>query len=174
MEQVVRLISRAWLPRRSPQQPGQVHQWPLVHWLPRGRLLAGGIAVVWVLSLFLAAWIVSGWFWDRAAPAVASLPTAPLTDPVVAAQAIAAKHLMGEAKAQSGGADAPRPKSYRLLGLMTASDKLPGFAILLANGKESLVVVEGDEIVPGLTLLKVLPDKVVIGREGSTETIALD
>lgn len=81
---------------------------------------------------------------------------------------------MGESKGQSGSMDAPRPKSYRLLGLMTASDKLPGFAILSANGTESLAIVEGDEIVPGLTLLKVLPNQVVIGREGSTESIALD
>jgi hypothetical protein len=135
--------------------------------------LAGVTVVVWVLSVLLAAWIVSGWFWDRAAPAVASLPTAQLTDPTVAVGAVAARHLMGEANFQSESADS-RPQSYRLLGLMTASDKLPGFAILVERGKESMVVVEGGEIVPGLTLLKVLPDHVVIGRDGSTENIALD
>jgi general secretion pathway protein C len=136
----------------------------------------GGMAVVvgvsWLSSLTLAAWIASGWFWDRAAPAIVQLPTTSLVDPVAASQAIASRHLMGVATVQSTGSEGNN--SYRLLGLMTSSPGAPGFAILAEGGKGSLVVVEGEEIAPGLKLMKILPDQVVVGRDGNTEGISLD
>jgi type II secretory pathway component PulC len=125
------------------------------------------------LVLAFAAWVVSGWFWDRAAPGTVYFSTVLETDPVVMAQSVAAKHLMGVHKGQAEGQDIARRGSFRLLGLMTASDRWPGFAILSQDGKESLVVTEGEEIVPGVSLIKVMSDQVVIRRDERTESIAL-
>lgn len=172
MKQVVWQIPRAWLFRRNPQLQARLRKWSLTDLFSRPQLSVVGTALVWGVSLLLVAWIVSGWIWGQAAPSIASLPTMSLTDPVAASQAVAARHLMGERTTAQAGTE-QHGGSYRLLGLMTASKGVPGFAIL-ANGKESLVVVEGEEIVPGLTLLEVLPDQVVIGREGHTESITLD
>jgi hypothetical protein len=174
MKQVVWQIPRAWLFRRNPQLQARLHKWSLTDLFSRPQLSVVGTALVWSGSLLLVAWIVSGWIWDQAAPSVASLPTTSPIDPVAASQGIAARHLMGERTTAQTGTDEQHRGAYRLLGLMTASRGLPGFAILVNGGKESLVVVEGEEIVPGLTLLEVLPDQVVIGREGQTETITLD
>jgi hypothetical protein len=136
------------------------------------QLPVTGTVVIWSCSLALAAWVASGWFWNRAAPAIVQLPTTSLVDPVAASQAIASRHLMGVATVQATGSEGQN--SYHLLGLMTSSPGAPGFAILADSGKGTLVVVEGDEIVPGLELIKILPDKVVVGRDGNTESISLD
>lgn len=135
---------------------------------------ASAAAVAWALALAFAAWVVSGWFWDRAAPAAAYFQTVLETDPVAVAHAVAAKHLMGVPKAQPEEKSAGSRGPFRLLGLMTASDRWPGFAILSQHDKESLVVMEGEEILPGVSLLKVMPDQVVIGRDGTTESLLLN
>lgn len=135
---------------------------------------ASATAVAWALALAFAAWVVSGWFWDRAAPAAEYFQTVVETDPVAVAQAVAAKHLMGVPKVQTEDKSAGGRGSFRLLGLMTASDRWPGFAILSQHDKESLVVMEGEEVLPGVTLLKVMSDQVIIERNGTKESLPLN
>jgi hypothetical protein len=142
-------------------------------WLLR-RWPAIATGSVWGISFLLAAWIVSGWLWDRIAPAALYFSPVLETDPVAAAHSVAARHLLGVPNTQSTSGDTPGRTSFRLLGLMTASGRWPGFAILSQGGKESLVVMEGEEIVPGVSLLKVLSDQAVIGRDGSTESLTLN
>jgi general secretion pathway protein C len=172
MKQAVWRMLQAWRPGGNHALPIQTGKGRLSGLLDNPQLPIVGTVVIWGCSLALAAWIASGWFWDRAAPAIVQLPTTSLVDPVAASQAIASRHLMGVATVQATGSEGNN--SYRLLGLMTSSPGEPGFAILAEGGKGALVVVEGEEIVPGLKLIRILPDQVVVGRDGNTESISLD
>lgn len=173
MKKSVRPISDLFVRRWLPENSGRLRSSALVEKVWR-QWPALATTSAWGVSIFLAAWIVSGWFWDRIAPAPAFLPMVTETDPVAAASSVAMKHLMGVPKSQPASSDAPRRSSFRLLGLMTASSRWPGFAILSQNDREPLVVVEGEEIVPGVSLLQIMSDQVVIGRDGNKESLGLN
>lgn len=170
MKNVVRLISSSF--SRKTQAPRSREVLSFAERLSR-RVPAAVSALAWAGALVFSAWVASGWIWNRAAPEAVHYSAATETDPLVVAQAVAARHLMGATGPQSDDKAAGRQGSFRLLGLMTASDRWPGFAILSQDGKESLVVTEGEEIVPGASLAKVLGDRVLIRRDGTTETLLL-
>jgi hypothetical protein len=138
----------------------------------RRRMQATLIQVAaWCVSMVVIAWVVSGWFWDIMAPR--SSPTAVPSmnsDPQAVARAVATRHLFGQTG--SGRADAPAPGArYRVIGLMTASHDSPGVAILDKDGARPKVALEGDEIEPGVTLVKVLPGQARLLVDGRSETI---
>jgi general secretion pathway protein C len=147
---------------------------PLIRFLRERGLPSFVTAAVWFSSLFIVAWIISGWFWDRAAPRAVTLPTTHVSDSLEAAQMIAARHLMGEARnTPAGSVAAPRSTQFRLLGAMTAGGRHPGFAILAADGEQAVAVFEGDEVAPGVTLSKVLPESVLMRYGSRTETLGM-
>lgn len=125
------------------------------------------------MSLLIATWLISGWFWDQAAPAAIALPKARLSDPLEATQSIAARQLMGSTQKTSDSAPPPRLAQYRLLGAMTSAGRTRGFAIVAEEGKAAVAVLEGDDVAPGIKLAKVLAEQVQLRYEGRTETLAL-
>ncbi len=172
MKSVVRLISSSFSRKMRVPRPQGAGGASFAERISR-HLPAVASVLAWAGALAFSAWVASGWIWNRAAPGVVHYSTAMEIDPLVVAQAVAARHLMGVSGTQADDKNAGRQGSFRLLGLMTASDRWPGFAILSQDGKESLVVTEGEEIVPGASLAKVMGDRVLIRRDGATETLML-
>jgi hypothetical protein len=129
----------------------------------------------WLIALLIVGWVLASWFWQLAAPESAPISAAaPLADYPAAARAIAARHLFG--KPSSGGDDPDGDRSalkFRLLGAMTASPEMAGFAILAEEGKPPLAALEGETFQPGVTLLEVLPGQVRLKIEDRVESIEM-
>lgn len=122
--------------------------------------LAGAAAV--------ALWLASGWAWTLFGerPAPPPLPQTP--GAAEAARTVGSAHLFG-----TPASAAVPAVSYRLLGVAANSRAVPGFAILVEEGKPPMPVVEGTEIEPGVVLRRVLPDRVEIDRGGSVAVVRL-
>lgn len=129
-------------------------------------------SVAWLLATMIVGWIVTGWFWQIAAPDVAPrIDAAPLRDHQTAANAIASRHLFGRASSAGDGVGgASGGVNLRLLGAMTSSPEAMGFAILAEEGKPSVAAIEGETFMPGVTLVKILPGKVRV-KIGDREEI---
>jgi len=140
----------------------------------RLHLPAFSVVIIWLGVLLVLTWLSAEWFWRANAPAPAVLPTQTVSDPLLAAQAIASRHLMGESLQAKAGTTSQASAQFQLTGAMTASKGRPGFAIVAEEGKTPVPVVEGEELVPGVTLSKVFANKVEISRQGRTETIEIN
>lgn len=140
----------------------------------RLHLPAFSVVVIWLGALFVLTWLSAEWFWRANAPDPVVLPTQIVSDPLLAAQSIVSRHLMGESQQGFAGSGAPANSQFQLTGAMTASKGRPGFAIISEDGKLPLSVVEGEELAPGITLSKVFANKVEIVRQGRTETLEIN
>jgi general secretion pathway protein C len=139
-----------------------------------GYLPELSVAAVWLTALFVLTWLSAQWFWRANAPAPVALPTQSVSDPLLAAQAIASRHLMGESQLAKPGIATQANSQFQLVGSMTASKGRKGFAVIAEDGKLPVSVVEGEELSPGITLSKVFPNKVEITRQGRIETIEIN
>ncbi|HEX5127908.1 MAG TPA: type II secretion system protein N [Rhodocyclaceae bacterium] len=130
-------------------------------------------SLAWLLALALSAWIAAGWYWRIAGTRPERSQYAALTDPLAAAREVSSHHLFGTST--QSGADSPVASvgQFRLLGVAANSGKSPGFAVLQEAGLPSISVVEGEDIAPGVKLLKVLPQSVELSRNGARETLRL-
>jgi general secretion pathway protein C len=136
--------------------------------LPELSVVAG-----WIAALGLAAWLAAGWFWRFTAPEPVALVTQQITDPQAAARSVTQRHLFGDGGTTPGSAAPPPARSFALVGAMTANRRQPGFAVLAETGKPAVSVFEGEEVAPGIRLEKVLADKVIIVRNGRSESLEL-
>jgi hypothetical protein len=127
----------------------------------------------WFVAMLVVGWVLASWFWQIASPDAA--PTArvvPLLDHQAAAKLVASRHLFGRASSAGDESDADRATvDFRLMGAMTASPEVAGFAILSESGKPSVAVLEGETFLPGVTLLEVLPRQVRLKIGERVETI---
>ena len=141
------------------------------------RILTQSVpALAWFGVLILGAWLAAGWYWRLAAPAVSGAMHMPLADAAKAGTEIVSRHLFGALqtnKPQSGEAPVAS-HAIRIVGVMTGSGHSPGFAVIQDEGKSNRAVIEGEEIVAGIKLERVLPQGVEISRNGQRETLALD
>ena len=126
--------------------------------------LAVTLAALTFLGVVLAYW---SWVWF----APSAVPRAPAAVQL-AGRASAAGGLFGVAQ-QGSGAAADGSGSLLLMGVMAAADGEVGQAVLRLDGKRSLAVLEGEDIVPGLRLTEVHVDHIVLERNGVRETLAL-
>ncbi len=171
--EVVAVEDRTWIfntPIEMLAQP-QFLQFVMADRRRVGVILVRSIA--WLVAALTVAWVISGWFWDIAAPDPVPKSVAVTNmEHQAAAQAIATRHLLG--LASSGGDDARADGNsvhLELMGAMTASPKAAGFAILSENGKPSVAAVEGETFMPGVTLVEVLPNQVRLRIGERIETI---
>ena len=140
----------------------------------RLHLPAFSVVVIWLVALFVLTWLSAEWFWRANAPDPVVLPTQIVSDPLLAAQSIISRHLMGETQQVTAGSGAPANSQFQLTGAMTASKGRAGFAVISEDGKSPLSVVEGEEFAPGITLTKVFANKVEIRRQGRTEVLEIN
>jgi general secretion pathway protein C len=124
------------------------------------------IAAIAVLGMVLAYWT---WAFFSPHSEARSQPAQTATSAGNGVEA--ANRLFGNALQGSGGA-AAIGISYRLLGVVAAPGTRSGYAVLRLDGKRTVAVREGGEIEPGVRILEVHPDHVVLERNGQRETLA--
>jgi general secretion pathway protein C len=117
-------------------------------------------------ALALLGVVLAYWSWVWLAPAAAARAPAA---PYIASTATSADGLFGSARQGSGAAASG---SIRLLGVAAASVEGRGRAVLRLDGKKTVSVLQGEEIEPGLRLVEVHVDHVVVERNGAREVLA--
>lgn len=134
-----------------------------------------GPVLAWAAALSVTAWVGADLFWRFSAPRPPALPVASPSDPQLAAQAIASRHLMGNAATRPGtaGPAVAAPGRYALQAVVTGSGGRPGWAVLTIDGGPQQGIVEGQELHPGVRLARVLADSIQITAGGGTQTVRL-
>jgi general secretion pathway protein C len=131
----------------------------------------GKLATIAIIALL--AWTGARIFWSFTAPATSEPAIAVDTDPSRVAQAIAARHLFGDAVAL-GAAVVVVETTIKLDGVVapTRPGQI-GIAIVSSQGKPAVAVRVGEEIMPGVTLHRVLARSVEIERGGQIQRLTL-
>ena len=114
----------------------------------------------------LLAVVLAYWSWVWLAPAAAARAPA-VADSATGVSAATA--LFGSAKQ---GAGAAASSSIRLVGVVAASGKRRGHAVLRLDAKKTVAVLEGEDIEPGLRLAEVHVDHIVLERNGARDILA--
>jgi len=121
------------------------------------------LAAVVLLGVVLAYWT---WVWLAPRPE----PRAQLlADPI--GRVASANNLFGSAQRDRNIA-APTGIAIRLLGVAAASGGRRGYAVVQLEAKQILAVHEGEDIAPGIRLVEVHTDHVILERNGTRETLA--
>jgi general secretion pathway protein C len=122
---------------------------------------AGHLATL--AALVLLAVVLAYWTWVWLAPPPAPRAPAAMQS---AERASAAGSLFGAATQGAGGA------AIRLMGVVAAAAEQRGHAVLQLDGKQSVAVLQGEDVAPGLRLAEVHVDHIVLERNGVRETLA--
>lgn len=140
---------------------------------PRAIPWLGKLATIAIIALL--AWLGARLFWALTAPTAPEPAIVVDTDPASVAQTIAALHLFGEAPAQgTAGAVASRSADIKLHGVVAPGKRgHTAIAIFSSKGRPAVAVRVGEEIVPGVTLQRVLPRSVEIDQGGQVLTLTL-
>lgn len=83
----------------------------------------------------------------------------------------AANRLFGSV-AQGSGGDGAGVSGIALLGVVAAPGTQSGYAVMRLDAKRTVAVREGEEIEPGVRVIEVHADRVVLERSGQRETLA--
>ena len=127
-----------------------------MHWQKAGQLAT--LAALVLIAVLLAYWT---WAWLAPAPA----PRAPAAVQP-ANRASAAGGLFGAATQGAGSG------AIRLMGVVAAAGEQRGHAVLRLDAKQSVAVLQGEDVAPGLRLAEVHVDHIVLERNGVRETLA--
>lgn len=119
-------------------------------------------------ALTVLGWVLAYWSWAWWAPS--PLPPAMETFESAGTLATAGK-LFGQ---RPGGTrvEAPTGLAVKLLGVMAAMPEGSGYALLQLEAKQTQLVRAGGYLAPGIRLEKVLPQQVILQRNGARETLA--
>ena len=120
-------------------------------------------------------WTGARVFWNLTTPATPEPAMVIDTDALRVAQAVAARHLFGEAPAHATtGAGARLVASLKLHGVFAPTKRgQVAIAILSSQGKPAVAVRVGEEVLPGVTLHRVLPRSVEIDQGGQIISLTL-
>ena len=120
------------------------------------------------LALGLLGLVLAYWTWAWFAPA--PLPRAmQVSEPP--GRLAAAGDLFG--RGQPGAPlQSPTALAVKLLGVIAGQPQGSGYALLQLDAKDTRVVHAGGELAPGIRVESVLPQQVILQREGSRETLA--
>lgn len=133
-----------------------------------------------LLNLMLATllcWQLAQWTWLFLAPATPqSVVAAAAPNPEQVLETLRSAHLFGVA-AENGNlpqARAVTPLNLKLSGVFAATGKLPAVAVINVENKGELPFMNGDRILPDVTLEQVNPDHVILNRGGVMEKLLLE
>ena len=118
------------------------------------------------MAVALLGVVLAYWSWVWLAPAAAARAPAAAD---ASGGASSAAGLFGSAKQGSGAAAAG---SIRLMGVVAASGTRRGHAVLRLDAKKTVAVLQGEEVEPGLRLVEIHVDHIVLERDGARETLA--
>jgi general secretion pathway protein C len=127
---------------------------------------------VLVIAAQLAAllWRVLGSTGDSAGPAAVVAPAAPAVD----LNAIVNAHLFGVAPDSGDPSDAPATAAnLTLTGTLAGREPEHGWAIIGASGQSARVYATGASLPGGTKLFAVYPDRVILDRNGTRESLVL-
>ena len=134
---------------------------------PRPASLFG--TLVTAALVLVLAWLLAHWTWVFVAP-----PAVATAAPAAGAVDLAAvARLFGGAAPAGPSAPAGTSSGLRLKGVIAPSPANGGSAVFNAGGKD-IAVILGGEVQPGVKLVAVEPDHVVVSRAGVRERIDLD
>lgn len=135
-------------------------------WSNLAQTVIGRMSTAGALSLFGC--VLAYWTWAWGAPS--ALPrAADVSTP--AGHLAAAGNLFGHGQ-RDARAVAPSGLAITLLGVMAAGADGAGYALLQLDAGKTRVVRAGSYLAPGILLEKVLPQQVILQRNGSRETLA--
>jgi len=129
-------------------------------------------SVATVVALALLGLVLAYWTWTWLAPQSEPRTQALQTGASTVATVQAASGLFGSLTRDRNGA-APTGSALSLLGVVAASGKRSGYAVLRLDSKHTIAVHEGRDIEPGVRLAEVHARGVVLERNGVRETLAL-
>ena len=134
---------------------------PLSAW--QGLLVWLATAAALLLLAFVLAYWTWAWLGPRSLPAAAPGPDA-------VAHTGAAGGLFGVAE-ETVASVAPGA-ALRLMGIAAATARGRGHAVFQINGREIVAVREGRQVAPGIMLIEVRPNQVLLERNGMREALA--
>lgn len=120
------------------------------------------------LALSLLGFVLAYWTWAWCGPSPLSR-SMEISEPP--ARLTAAGNLFG-GMAGDAPADAPTGLAVRLLGVVAGQPAGSGYALLQLGAGETRVVRAGGNLAPGIRVEEVLPQRVILQRHGSRETLA--
>lgn len=139
---------------------------------PGSRTLS---ALAWLLALALCAALAVDLLWRLATPRPPALPVAMPVDPQQAAEAIASRHLMGQAgAAATGTVTATVTGRFVLRAVVTGSKGRPGWAVIATDGAAQQGYVEGQSVEAGISLARVGEDHVELAEGARRHTLKLN
>jgi general secretion pathway protein C len=121
-----------------------------------------------IAALALLGTVLAYWSWALFAPP--PVPRAPAAVEI-AGRTSSANGLFGSLK-EGLGAAAASSGALRLVGVVAASGLRRGHAVLRLDAKNTVAVLQGEDVEPGLRLAEVHVDHVVLERNGARETLA--
>lgn len=119
-------------------------------------------------ALSLLGLVLAYWTWAWVAPSPLPRATELSAPP---GHLIAAGGLFGGVQGEAR-ADAPSGLAVELLGVIAGHPEGSGYAILRLDARETRVVRAGGDLSPGVSVESVLPQRVILQRHGTRETLA--
>lgn len=121
------------------------------------------LAALGVLGLVLAYW---SWAW------LAPVPLAPAVDASAPPGRLAAAGRLFGHDESAAGTTVPTGLAVKLLGIIASQPQGSGYALLQLDAKPTRVIRVGAELAPGIRVERVLPQRVILQRNGTRETLA--
>lgn len=125
-----------------------------------------------LLAIALLAWVLAHWTWRVLAPAPGAVAPAAPPPPVLNDPAKAAA-VFGAAGDEVASVAEMSTLNIRLKGVIAAQANKPASAIVNTGGRDNAVYI-GDEIQPGVKLVVVEADRIIIERAGVQEAITIE
>ncbi len=124
------------------------------------------VSLMTLAALGLLGWVLAYWTWAWLAPR-----PEPRAYAETGGRAASASALFGSAQRDPNRA-APTGMAIRLLGVVAASPGRRGYAVVEMEPRQIIAAGEGQDIGPGLRLVEVHADRVILERNGKRETLA--
>ena len=137
--------------------------------LPAPRASIAGTLLMVVLVVLLA-WQLAYWFWRFAAPA----PRAVVSAPSTAIDMAAVARLFGAAPPAGSAAAASAGSGLKLKGVVAPTPGIAASAIFSTGSGRDISVYIDNEVQPGIRLVDVRPDHVILSRGEVHERIDLE
>jgi general secretion pathway protein C len=123
-----------------------------------------------ITAIALLGFVLAYWTWTWFAPrSRLRTPETMATDDAVNGSRERAYGLFGSA--QQHHDSVPAVASIKLLGIVAATAGHAGYAVMQLDEKNTLAVVEGSDVSPGIRLSVVGMDHVILERNGARETL---
>jgi len=135
----------------------------------QGRTGLAGNLVVAALIVLLA-WQLAHWTWVFVAPG----PVAAVPDSAPAANLAAVAKLFGAGPPANSPGAAASSSGLRLKGVVAPNQGTAASAIFSTGAGKDIAVFVNREVQPGVKLVEVKPDYVIVSRAGDRERIELD